>query len=181
MRIKTKRRVRISIHAPRAGSDKFAEPTADKTTIFQSTLPVRGATTWENINTSRKEYFNPRSPCGERLSATNRGGTDVEFQSTLPVRGATRGLMPRQQKGDISIHAPRAGSDRLNGLQMAREENFNPRSPCGERRFRINWGASDEKFQSTLPVRGATPTIRGGMSAVRISIHAPRAGSDRCY
>ena len=34
----------ISIHAPRAGSDVLSLDGTIKTTIFQSTLPVRGAT-----------------------------------------------------------------------------------------------------------------------------------------
>ena len=34
-------------------------------------------------------------------------------------------------------------------------------------------------FQSTLPVRGATTDSITGWETVRISIHAPRAGSDR--
>ena len=56
---------------------------------FQSTLPVRGATTnaggWNNC----QMHFNPRSPCGERLGAI----------ILIPVGT------------EISIHAPRAGSD----------------------------------------------------------------------
>ncbi len=78
---------------------------------------------------------------------------------------------------------------------------FNPRSPCGERREEIVYRPSVSKFQSTLPVWGATKndnarrslvifqstlpvwgatdlllgTIRRGKS---ISIHAPRVGSD---
>ena len=57
----------ISIHAPRTGSDRrFVDP--NKTgSEFQSTLPARGAT--------------------KSLSALQRA--DVIFQSTLPARGAT--------------------------------------------------------------------------------------------
>ena len=35
-----------------------------------------------------------------------------------------------------------------------------------------------QEFQSTLPVRGATAELRPGDLLFRISIHAPRAGSD---
>ena len=35
-----------------------------------------------------------------------------------------------------------------------------------------------ELFQSTLPVRGATPFGGRGADSRNISIHAPRAGSD---
>ena len=79
--------------------------------------------------------------------------------------------------------------------------NFNPRSPWGERRFRVfggegeiyfnprsPWGerrgthlqpCRDGAFQSTLPVGGATIPRRGGGGKGGISIHAPRGGSDK--
>ena len=37
----------------------------------------------------------------------------------------------------ISIHAPRAGSDFMYDEDYKAAEHFNPRSPCGERRYRI--------------------------------------------
>ena len=101
----------ISIHAPRAGSDvlriiPFLASSAFQSTLpvrgatvvisvsrapneFQSTLPVRGATRSGRISMQTKSYFNPRSPCGERL---------LFLQITAILSG-------------ISIHAPRAGSD----------------------------------------------------------------------
>ena len=56
------------------------------------------------------------------------------FQSTLPVRGATNSLPDPIAKNMISIHAPRAGSDRKSTSVQV----------------------DDTEFQSTLPVRGAT-------------------------
>ena len=56
----------------------------------------------------------------------------------------------------ISIHAPRVGSD-PNALEIALTLNdFNPRSPCGERLHNDFASCKDES----------------------ISIHAPRVGSD---
>ena len=56
------------------------------------------------------------------------------FQSTLPARGATIGLQPRQRIAVISIHAPRTGSDRRQVAgNLLPGEDFNPRSPHGER------------------------------------------------
>ena len=43
---------------------------------------------------------------GENLTADS-----VTFQSTLPARGATEIAYIDLSKGDISIHAPRTGSD----------------------------------------------------------------------
>ena len=100
----------------------------------------------------------------------------------------------------ISIHAPLAGSDNFAATITAELANFNPRSPCGERRkgtaaafqaaisIHAPLAGSDQSsvifitvfrgFQSTLPLRGATPFtyMRSKMSS--ISIHAPLAGSD---
>ena len=78
------------------------------------------------------------------------------FQSTLPVRGATPRLRRMLSIGTISIHAPRAGSDALRRPSRAWLHHFNPRSPCGERHCRGTIESDFLKFQSTLPVRGAT-------------------------
>ena len=78
----------------------------------------------------------------------------------------------------ISIHAPRAGSDYTGWGLRHRPVDFNPRSPCGERRGQRRKGAGHEKFQSTLPVRGATKICSFTAINLIISIHAPRAGSD---
>ena len=52
--------------APRAGS-AFHFHRQSTCQIFQSTLPVRGATFFRILGVLIKRYFNPRSPCGERL------------------------------------------------------------------------------------------------------------------
>ena len=58
--------------------------------IFQSTLPVRGATALVKSFFCGVRYFNPRSPCGERHREPPDEFHIEAFQSTLPVRGATR-------------------------------------------------------------------------------------------
>ena len=57
---------RISIHAPRTGSDDE---------MLEDTDNLRD--------------FNPRSPHGERLEKAIEEGNNPQFQSTLPARGAT--------------------------------------------------------------------------------------------
>ena len=147
--------------------------------LFQSTLPVRGATRSPKNGRCNKRNFNPRSPCGERLACRVpfisppsvfqstlpvRGATQVHqvvvaaqiFQSTLPVRGATTALSTQSLTATISIHAPRAGSDYSTYCNIMLISYFNPRSPCGERRANIGNIGNHRVFQSTLPVRGAT-------------------------
>ena len=124
----------ISIHAPRTGSDDnngddepcvhahfnprsphgerpkpwlkgmFAIP-------FQSTLPARGATANNGITADAGQYFNPRSPHGERRLILDQNHVQFLFQSTLPARGATAMRKRFMKRCEISIHAPRTGSD----------------------------------------------------------------------
>ena len=147
--------------------------------IFQSTLPIRGATA-----------------CCASIE-TGRYG----FQSTLPIRGATLAIFARQRWFTISIHAPHTGSDAIGttsgaiaayfnprspygerhscGRSLSHEsmisihaphtesddackeiinysQDFNPRSPYGERRCSVRPNERSARFQSTLPIRGAT-------------------------
>ena len=55
--------------------------------------------------------FNPRSPHGERLPKPFQKQLNITFQSTLPAWGATCVGCRSRLLSDISIHAPRMGSD----------------------------------------------------------------------
>ena len=80
---------RISIHAPREGSDASKQVWARRKAIFLSTLPARGATeTWPKQATIW-EHFYPRSPRGERPGRRWAMAKVTIFLSTLPARGAT--------------------------------------------------------------------------------------------
>ena len=160
------------------GERRFFIARKEAAGVFQSTLPVGGATVLSEVihadhmisihaprggsdsNQARfflaHVYFNPRSPWGERLGGSLLLSFHSLFQSTLPVGGATRKTtFPRTTKA-ISIHAPRGGSDNIGDRVAVWIGDFNPRSPWGERRrgsFKIN---TPKTFQSTLPVGGAT-------------------------
>ena len=119
------------------------------------------------------------------------------------MRGATKQATVDLWDTEISIHAPRAGSDVSHAVKVKPNirfqstlpvrgatpcayvrvrmvSHFNPRSPCGERPSRpVAMPLSSATFQSTLPVRGATELgLSYSAAASGISIHAPRAGSD---
>ena len=79
--------------------------------LFQSTLPLRGATSRLRAYAFTKDDFNPRSPCGERPVLRIPSQIGRIFQSTLPLRGATVVIYVFAQVILISIHAPLAGSD----------------------------------------------------------------------
>ena len=101
----------ISIHAPREGSDGSQLRMTSRTDGFQSTLPARGATARRPLGSGGSDDFNPRSPRGERQITASLRQATWRFQSTLPARGATLRLQWLEDKLDISIHAPREGSD----------------------------------------------------------------------
>ena len=146
----------ISIHAPRAGRDTYAFSLWSSMSIFQSTRPVRGATTIMAEVEDLPLNFNPRAPCGARPGHLPGG---------LQVCG-------------ISIHAPRAGRDGPAESDGCPGHYFNPRAPCGARPVLISIRPKWVEFQSTRPVRGATRFARPFPPAIQISIHAPRAGRD---
>ena len=102
---------------------------------FQSTLPVWGATRCSPSANPWRSDFNPRSPCGER-----------------PVRDQRSGGRPVQ----ISIHAPRVGSDLLEAKGM------------------LSHGISIHAPRVGSDGHGHG----GGALPAPISIHAPRVGSD---
>ena len=134
MTLMTTMTYRISIHAPLTGSDGLETIPVYVFNIFQSTLPLRGATTY-----SKNSY-----PEGGISIHTPLTGSDCltslwppnssRFQSTLPLRGATMKIYHR----------------------LMCNRYFNPRSPYGERRHRSRRQSGCPPFQSTLPLRGAT-------------------------
>ena len=171
-------RFRVSIHAPREGSDVERLLLAGQNLVFQSTPPERGATSFTWCIQKYTCCFNPRPPRGERHNRNNRNNRNGRFQSTPPERGATRRGRNRLIDDDVSIHAPREGSDirKFNLLKLF--FRFNPRPPRGERRPQgLNY-IPPPPFQSTPPERGATITIINPAEMDGVSIHAPREGSD---
>ena len=100
--------VKISIHAPRGGSDSAIVD-----------LPPHNG------------HFNPRSPWGERLVGAIDKFNEELFQSTLPVGGATLAQLFLVRLVFISIHAPRGGSDETNGGYVAIHMIFQSTLPVG--------------------------------------------------
>ena len=170
----------ISIHAPRVGSDRRQKNASGFLFDFNPRSPCGER---QLLIARRRDHddFNPRSPCGERHE--NQGGTLwlKSFQSTLPVWGATRILIarllrfnisihaprvgsdqdgPAAQKGvSISIHAPRVGSDWRLWLHHPPRQYFNPRSPCGERRAGRTPQGEDHLYFNPRSPCGERPSL----------------------
>ena len=100
----------ISIHAPRVGSDNYTMMDNLGVAIFQSTLPVWGATGPERHRAGRMLFQSTLPVWGATLMDFYILGSG-EFQSTLPVWGATYVKSGVDDIKTISIHAPRVGSD----------------------------------------------------------------------
>ena len=130
------------------------------------------------ITTSAQRYFNPRAPCGARPCGS--GATAifiVDFNPRAPC-GARRGVsLTLMREVYFNPRAP-CGARPVVLPVSTGPIDFNPRAPCGARQVKEMDIERLYKFQSTRPVRGATPW--GVVHGIRraISIHAPRAGRD---
>ena len=191
----------LTLRSP-GGSDAGSGFKCRKSGLFQSTLPVGGATC----------SLLPELQAGAISIHAPRGGSDIK-------------VINHRIEDLISIHAPRGGSDSVTGMANILRQVFQSTLPLGgaTRKILTSWTIS-WSFQSTLPVGGATipdgylhfcpsdfnprspwgerqlvyipfcypPIIsihapRGGERldchrragvVLRISIHAPRGGSD---
>ena len=106
------------------------------------------------------------------------GSIVKQFQPTLPARGATIDGAGRKQCKTISTHAPRTGSDLACILLRSPCQNFNPRSPHGERRRRSTNKRGQFIISTHAPRTGSDREINLGKFTTLISTHAPRTGSD---
>ena len=79
---------------------------------------------------------------------------------------------------DISIHAPREGSDGVNLMQGLSIGIFLSTLPARGATCQVFLLPPSSIFLSTLPARGATGVAIGAAEHRVISIHAPREGSD---
>ena len=146
--------------------------------IFQPTLPARGAT-GIIVLLSTAHLFQPTLPArGATCPAVLRGVRPNAFQPTLPARGATLLNLWRCLRYPISTHAPRTGSDNIGVTTTQEMLDFNPRSPHGERPAISAMLKPKKTFQPTLPARGATTVAAEKHLTAAISTHAPRTGSD---
>ena len=172
----TPNRSSISIHAPLAGSDCFCceKQGAD---AFQSTLPLRGATFAPPPLHPRRTYFNPRSPCGERLPRLALSASAALFQSTLPLRGATSASVSGTRCRRFQSTLPLRGATWLGEIMRYAPGDFNPRSPCGERPQPLVVELRAD-ISIHAPLAGSDAEVQHAAPARGISIHAPLAGSD---
>ena len=96
---------------------------------FQSTLPVRGATTALRP-VSREQVISIHAPReGSDRPKQTAQRPDISISIHAPREGSDTVLKRLTSDARISIHAPREGSDHVTQREERREKNFNPRSP----------------------------------------------------
>ncbi len=100
---------------------------------FQSTLPVGGATSVLGVLHTAADDFNPRSPWGERRYIVVMEVISILISIHAPRGGSDSLPLLSLAIVPISIHAPRGGSDEHRRRLQSSPEDFNPRSPWGER------------------------------------------------
>ena len=119
--------------------------------LFQSTLPMRGATTVSNITFLALTISIHAPHAGSDFQKRPPTADDKRFQSTLPMRGATTRYT----------------------IKAKRPWDFNPRSPCGERPRACLHLLRIKEFQSTLPMRGATSAITATIGTLNFNPRSP--------
>ena len=125
-----------------------------------------------------RQYFYPRSPCGERQSRGSVSMSRYRFLSTLSLRRATTSVLPTIPAPAISIHALLAESDgnhvaqldpvRISIHALLAESDANTSLLILE----------PSAFLSTLSLRRATTSLVVIGTNCIISIHALLAESD---
>ena len=147
--------------------------------IFQSTLPGWGATSPLAACRRHRRHFNPRSPDGERLAVRSPKVRVFAFQSTLPGWGATAGQQVRHALAvQFQSTLPGWGATDEWRNPLPTPQNFNPRSPDGERRGRRAEALLVAEISIHAPRMGSDDNKVDAVTQVVISIHAPRMGSD---
>ena len=130
-------RLAVSTHAPLAGSDPEMAMVTDDLAMVSTHAPLAGSDCGKRWSRHDRSCFNPRSPCGERPAAD-------------PVLAGLVGFNPLSPCGERLMPC----------ASCSTSLSFNPRSPCGERQLRENDNGISDKFQPTLPLRGATARTR---------------------
>ena len=173
--------IRISIHAPRVGSDNLTACQFVTHSNFNPRSPCgerlvkprrRNAAIKISIHAPRvgsddckaspsqcsDKNFNPRSPCGERLwlAVTSMAKRNISIHAPRVGSDWTATLITSSAR--ISIHAPRVGSDWCVAEGLVYDFGISIHAPRVGSDLNLSTASSRwlVLFQSTLPVWGAT-------------------------
>ena len=105
----------------------------------------------------------------------------MDISIHAPREGSDLNHVLSEIQGAISIHAPREGSDRETTRTTARRRYFYPRSPRGERQDGLFLCRTLRTISIHAPREGSDLSAWKSKGTEDISIHAPREGSDRPF
>ena len=172
-----------STHPVRGATSSRGFSSAEK--LFQSTHPVRGATSSKSTNIANWliSIQAPRAGCDASPFETFQAALDISIHAPragcdrngelygfrrmkisihAPRAGCDARCAVSAAISRISIHAPRAGCDHVVAGLRVYKPVFQPAHPGGGATGRSSARKGQRGFQSTPPVRGATP-LKGGM------------------
>ena len=169
---------RISIHAPREGSDQ-GRVVVDHVLCISIHAPREGSDKrWVCPSAPLPRNFYPRSPRGERPRGPSLTSPLEVFLSTLPARGATTGKSSwRKPSRNFYPRSPRGERPQAEPSMFC-SANFYPRSPRGERPRRSTSTGPARTISIHAPREGSDGGRPGAGRSGSISIHAPREGRD---
>ena len=100
------------------------------------------------------------------------------FQPTLPLRGATSRCRAISSSRSFNPRSP-CGERRYRPASCwPRHRCFNPRSPCGERLVAVAPRRDNLEVSTHAPLAGSDHEVEALYRVRRVSTHAPLAGSD---
>ena len=150
----------ISTHAPRTGSD-WTKAVVDAFVDISTHAPRTGSDAIDAVYCHIGKISTHAPRTGSDASASAPAYTKIVFQPTLPARGATwTRWAAYSTAGNFNPRSPH-GERRTRWIPCPATAYFNPRSPHGERPYIDEHDALWEKFQPTLPARGATLCLAG--------------------
>ena len=167
----------ISTHAPLAGRDGCGMTCCTHTTNFNPRAPCGARLTPRRSRCYRIGNFNPRAPCGARQrSGANRRAARY-FNPRAPCGARLNWLTVYELKPDISTHAPLAGRD-ASACRCRRRSVFQPTRPLRGATARERRGDRvDHRFQPTRPLRGATIVYPKTCASTRFQPTRPLRGA----
>ena len=169
-------RIEVSIHAPHAGRDDIPdrEPRFPRVSIH---APHAGRDS-PSFRQDGRYGVSIHAPHAGRDAVCAAERQLIVVSIHAPHAGRDEPQSPVRLPDAVSIHAPHAGRDRDLTICARSAQSFNPRAPCGARPSDSAVGDDMSVFQSTRPMRGATPSTTTRRGRIRVSIHAPHAGRD---
>ncbi len=170
---------KISIHAPRTGSD-IGSSKPSISSVISIHAPRTGSDLIRRRSGEPAGYFNPRSPHGERHRSASAREVHRAISIHAPRTGSDERLRWRRSREPFQSTLPARGATSIarfwriiNGLFQSTLPARGATAACVRKPSRYL------EFQSTLPARGATDHQTAAQRIPHISIHAPRTGSDR--